>query len=362
MQSMQVCVTRKEGSAPVHVGNAVVSEFYAYPLSEFVQPAALHTSAPTRQYAYVVSEFCFLGLHWGEITADGNAIVSDFNPFFTKGMFSKVLSFWINRDGGYVTAWAFSSADPAPTLMAVFKVETPIDMAMVTRLQYVHLYILYGPHRKIALDVYDVTTPVQLDQVDPLKHLDGDSVGFVEPCCMVLVYPEGLEEINPLVLVLDTATGYIHLFDQHLNPVLKTNNLDGMRHAFMRPVDLYCLQGKEIRNGSQDGAGSGVDPAGQADTLRDCFVAEQGIPRIVHFRVSILNRTLSLVSEYTGDGTKDGVDTNLKTPSAVVAHHYQEKTLVYVAEVRAQGGVTSRSMHMLTDTCIDIHTHACVLT
>lgn len=317
----------------VHVGNAIVSEFYAYPLSEFVQPSALHTSAPSRQYAYEVSEFCFLGLHWGEITADGDPIVSDFNPFFTKGMFSKVLSFWLNRQGNYVTAWAFSSADPAPTLMAVFKVLGPIDMALVTELEHVHLYILRGSNKSISLDIYDVTVPLQLDQLEPVKHFDGTQHGLSDPCCMVLVYPRGLRQANPLVLVLDTGTGYLHLFDENLNFISKSNHLDGMRHAFMRPVDLYCLQTRDAAASDTEEEGNPSQGGSQRDTLRDCFIAEQGIPRIVHFRVNVTQRTLSLVSEYTGDGTKDGVDTNLKTPSAVVAHHYQEKTLLYVAEV-----------------------------
>ncbi|PFH33290.1 kringle domain-containing protein [Besnoitia besnoiti] len=320
LETLQVCVQpRKDSNTVLYLGLSTISEFNSYPFHDFVMPSTLHSGTPTRTYSFTVDEYSYLGLHWGEIRSDGEMIIGDFYDFFTSPPFSKVLSFWISQSTNVVTAWGFSASDPSPTLMGTFNLSRPVDMALDTSPQHVHLYILMG-EAPAALAVLDLTKPPSdLSQAKRVRVLDPSRDGMVKPSGFVLIYPGEPELSDPVVVLVDEGTGYIHVYDAEFTLHAKVNRLDGMQQPFVKPTDVYCFRK------------SGPKIIVMGSTW-ECFVIDQGLPRVVYFNVDATTKVLTLVSVYSGEGARDGVDTNLKAPASVVAHYYNGKTLIYVAE------------------------------
>ncbi|KEP66249.1 UNVERIFIED_CONTAM: kringle domain-containing protein [Hammondia hammondi] len=317
-EMLHVCLKSPNGEVLQFLGESNISEYYSYPFHDFVLPATLHVRTPSSVYSYTVSEFSNLGLHWGTVERDGEVVIGNFLDFFTANPFSKVLHFWLSHSGNVITAWAFSASDPSPTLMATFKSDSPVDMALHTTPNFVHLYLLKGK-TPATLFVMDVTVPSTGLSPEALIHaLDADLADLVDPSNVVLIYEGEEDESDPVVVLVDSGTGYIHLFDHNLQEVGKSNGQEGLAQPLVKPTDLHCLRKTE---------GSGT-----VSSVWDCFATDVGLPRVIYFSIDASTKEFRFLSTYSGEGTKDGVDTNLQGPISVVAHYFSGKTLIYVAE------------------------------
>ncbi|CBZ52831.1 hypothetical protein NCLIV_026200 [Neospora caninum Liverpool] len=317
-ETLQVCLQSSKREALQYLGESSITEYHSYPFSDFVLPASLHLVTPSRVFSYTVSEFSDLGLHWGEVKQDGAVVIGDFREFFTANPFSKVLHFWLSRSTNVITAWAFSASDPSPTLMAIFRTEAPVAMAIHVTANYVHLYLLKGD-TPATLSVLDVTVPsTDFSDDKAIATLYPETENLVNPVKFVLIYPGEPHETKPVVVLIDSGTGYIHLFDHELNAASKSNGEGSLNQPLVQPTDLYCIRK--------------TDGSAEVSSTWDCFVTDVGLPRVVYFTVDAAKKTFTFLATYSGEGTKDGVDTNLQGPTSVVAHYFSGKTLIYVAE------------------------------
>ncbi|CDJ52501.1 hypothetical protein, conserved [Eimeria brunetti] len=336
---LHICLETGDSRLAVSLfaGFATVGEFSVY------QPWQVHEGrrqlgVPFGVHAVVLKPFSPLGLHWLQNDSQ-HVLKGDKETVFTKGVFSKTLTFEVYRDHVAVLLWRHD--DMAPLLLAT--VQGSSWVSLTTDIAFERFYIFAAETgEQAAVKKYDARDLGLLLQQKPAAVSDES---LHAPCCLFTVYEDTQQQQNPSVLLLDSKGGrFVWLKGDTLSLIQSRDNWQGLRSPLQHPTSLACLpRDKPEETGDTspairtigDALLAGMQPKQQQQQQQqpwgwyDCYIADRDGDRILHIEIDAANKQSSLVNEISYAGPQM---IRLNRPIDLVAFKYHEETLLFVVQ------------------------------